>query len=642
MPSGKDTWLVEKGVLRVRIPGEGTITPTASEVIGAEFKCRYRIRAGEITRRPSDDLPEIEFHRFAPDVRVLVCPPSPDLSSQATCLIELRLDGRNIPLTNGPQPTVDHVLVEKEWIPLPMASLVEAGDLLKSAGIALPGSITLSQYVGLRSNKSELLIFLPSPIAKSAAVPADHRPLPAGLSATLYSYQEDGVRWMRRVADESVGCILADEMGLGKTLQVIALLLSETSERRTPSLIVAPATLVENWRREISRFAPSLNVNVHCGSGRTGFPNTLRKWDVVITTYDTAVRDLSMLCMIRWNVVVLDEAQSIKTPTVQRTKGIKTLPRRVAIAVTGTPVENHLRDLWSIMDFAVPGFLGSQWDFETGYENSVADASKLEPLVSPFMLRRRVSAVAKDLPPRIDIPQAIELSEESAFRYEAIRKEIAAKYGASASLVSIIRLRQFCAHPFLIDPADGDPAAASTKYERLIEILDEVQSLGEKSIIFTSFQEMTDILAADLEGNHGFRARQIDGRTVVADRQKLVDEFQSAVGGSVLILNPKAAGVGLNITAASHVIHYNLEWNPAVEDQATARAYRRGQTRPVTVHRLYHSGTIEEIIDDRLRLKRDIAGEAVLGIDGRSADMTDILRAIEISPVRGKADVDEK
>lgn len=627
-------WHVADNELRLRLSDGTVIRPSAAEVIGAEFKRRLSIRGHTVPRAPSEALPSLAFSRFPPEVIVHVRPPSPDLSTPPECSIVLERDGHRIETSVLSDQMTDQLLTQEQWTPLASDSMREAAECLASAGVTAPGKLTLRQYVNLRGLRNDTIRFdePPPPSATPEHIP--ERPLPATFQATLYPYQADGVRWLNRIADEGLGCLLGDEMGLGKTLQVIALLAGETAGARVPSLVIAPATLLENWRRELFRFAPTLRALIHRGQGRTGFPSSLRTYDVVLTTYDTAMRDLALLKMIEWNAVVLDEAQAIKTPDAQRAAAVKEIPRRIAIAVTGTPVENRLRDLWSIMDFAVPGFLGSLSDFESTYTDSVTDAARLEPIVTPLLLRRLVTNVAADLPPRIDIPQALELSDEAAAEYDAIRQQIAAEYGAAATLVSITKLRLFCTHPFLVSGEQGDPLPHSTKYARLLEILEEIGARGEKALIFTSFTEMADILVADLARRYRIPCALIDGRTPVTDRQPAVDAFQNSAGTAILVLNPKAAGVGLNITAANHVIHYNLEWNPAVEDQATARAYRRGQSRPVTVHRLFHANTIEEVIDQRLTRKRAIAGEAVIGIDGTTDDLADVIRAIELSPVR--------
>jgi hypothetical protein len=626
-------WHVADGALRLRLPDGAEIVPSASEVVGAEFKGRMTIRGQTVDKRPSEALPEIEFSRFPPDVRVRVRPPAADLSVPPECRYELTLNGSVVDVAALSRES-DQLLIGGRWLPLASESLAEAGECLKRAGIAATGVLTLRQYVTLRTLGDDLLMFDNPPEPAPNREAADKRGLPPSFIATLYPYQANGADWLGRIADEGLGCILADEMGLGKTVQVIAILAGEIAAGRLPSLILAPATILENWRRELTKFAPSLRILPHRGAGRTGFPASLQTWDVVLTTYDTAMRDLSLFKMIAWNIVILDEAQAIKTPDAQRTQAVKEIPRRVGITVTGTPVENRLRDLWSLMDFSVPGFLGSLPGFEQRFADTTAGAAALEPIVSPLMLRRRVADVARDLPERIDIPQAVELSDEAAAEYDAIRARIVAEYGAAASLVAMTKLRLFCTHPFLVNGGSGDPLPHSTKYARLLEILEEILSRGEKALIFTSFTEMADILHADLPRRFGVPCTILDGRVDVLERQPVVDAFQNHTGSAVLALNPRAAGVGLNITAANHVIHYNLEWNPAVEDQATARAFRRGQTRPVTVHRLFHARTIEEVIDQRLLRKREIAGAAVIGIEGTADDLADILRAIEMSPVR--------
>lgn len=617
-------WCIDRGRVALRLPSGRHLRPTAAEIAGAEFKDRLSIRGNPVLRRPSEALPEIQFHRFPPEATLELTPPSSDLSVSPTWRV--RLAGLNV----SPSKGQDQLLIGSEWYPLPTDVLREIYDLLAATDVST--KFTLKQFLALRRQNSDLIAIAAAP--EKCGSTARRVQIPAGLRATLYPYQTDGFQWLGRIADEGMGCLLGDEMGLGKTLQVIALLVRE-SARQSPSLVIAPATLLENWRRELDRFAPALSVCVHRGGGRTGYPRVLTEFNTVISSYETAVRDVSMLEMVPWNVVVLDEAQAIKNPDAQRTVVLKSIPRRVAIAVTGTPVENRLRDLWSLMDFAVPEFLGELDHFEKSYTEDMSGAESLEPIVSPLILRRRVIEVAKDLPERIDIPQTVELSDAGATRYDAIRREIVDQHGPSATLVALTKLRMYCAHPFLIDLGSGDPLPHSTKYARLTEILDEVFSRGEKVLIFTSFQKMADILVEDLHRRYALPSAVIDGRTNVLDRQQIVDRFGDITSSGALVLNPKAAGTGLNITAASHVIHYNLEWNPATEDQATARAYRRGQSRPVTVHRLFHSGTVEEVIDRRLQRKRAIAAKAVVGTEGTEEDLADILAALSASPTLG-------
>ena len=251
-----------------------------------------------------------------------------------------------------------------------------------------------------------------------------------------------------------------------------------------------------------------------------------------------------------------------------------------------------------------------------------------------------MSDVAADLPHRIQIPQALELDCAQAEAYDAIRQAIIDEYEGRATLVALMRLRMFCTHPSLLGDAASDPAADCGKYCRLTEILEEIFSNAEKAVLFTSFNAMSDIAVTDISRRFGVYVSNIDGRTPMGDRQLIVDTFSKGVGGALLVLNPRAAGTGLNITAANHVIHYNLEWNPAVEDQASSRVYRRGQKRPVTVHRLFYINTVEEIINERLARKRNLAKTAVVGQDGGGDGLEDIMRALMKSPIRSKTDAE--
>ena len=284
------------------------------------------------------------------------------------------------------------------------------------------------------------------------------------------------------------------------------------------------------------------------------------------------------------------------------------------------------------MDFVIPGHLGTLAEFQTTFEDSVDAAAELEELISPVMLRRLVRDVANDLPERIDIPQAVDLTSDEAHAYERMRNEISAEYGQAATLVSLTKLRIFCAHPSI---AEGTANLGDfSKLERLRDILEEIITSSQKVIIFTSFTQMADMIAQFVADQWGVFSATLDGRLPIDDRQPLIDRFSGIGGAAVLILNPKAGGAGLNITAANHVIHYNLEWNPAVEDQASARAHRRGQTLPVTVHRLYCAGTVEEVVNDRSMRKRELSDAAIVGVTGKDEDYADILRALQRSPIQ--------
>lgn len=526
-----------------------------------------------------------------------------------------------------------HVAVGGSWFPIDAAAATEVTALLADAGATL-GPCSLKAFLRLRKaavagGPVEDLIGN-STLSPLAFTPSSND-VPQ-VNATLYAYQLAGWRWLRFIQSEGLGGLLADEMGLGKTLQVIAAIHDSGSASPGPCLIVAPGSLLENWRREFVRFAPDLRILKHHGSARTGSPADLKGYDVVITSYDTVVRDNSLLNMIEWDMVALDEAQFIRNPEAQRTKAAKRLHRRVGLAVTGTPVENRLLDLWSIIDFALPGQLGDRRSFEASYPDDLDGARHLESDVSPFMLRRHVAEVAQDLPPRIDIPQVVELTQGEAAAYDETRERIAAEYGAAATLVSLIQLRRFCAHPQLLTGDRSADYVEFSKFERLNEILREIFLSGQKALVFTSFTAMADIIARHVQSILYAFAGIIDGRLPIDDRQPLIDEFSAVRGPAALVLNPRAGGAGLNITAANHVIHYNPEWNPALEDQASARAHRRGQELPVTVHRLLVANTVEEVINERLDRKRAISETAVVGVIGQDDDYADIIAALSRSP----------
>ena len=634
MATDKVQWRVKNGVLGLETAGGDF------EVLPAEQIYRMAV---EGQRNPTLVSPTIEavpgvlsFSRYPLSLELRI-QAEPGRSTRGLT-IGIYATGGNVcaavPFSGLDTP--DHLVAEGVWYPLALGAIEEVTSIMERVGLGHPGDITLRQYLALLHLKgTHPLIhdFSGSLASAERLLPQEGPSQPPGFVGSLFPYQLDGWRWLELIAEQGLGGILADEMGLGKTVQIIAMLAAEKAAHRGPSLVVAPGTLLENWRREVLRFAPSLSVTVHRGPSRTGFPVDLKRADLTVTSYDTLTRDESLFRQIQWNLVVLDEAQAIKNRDTQRAIAAKRIPRRVGIAVTGTPVENRLGDLWSIVDFALPGFLGDPSTFEHSFADDVSGARVLEPLVSPILLRRKVVDVAQDLPARIDIPQALELSSDQAAAYEAIRQSIQAEYGGKASLVALTRLRMFCAHPWLIEAGKGDPRVVSTKYERLTEIVAEILEDKEKALIFTSFNAMTDLLVQDLHSRFGVPTTFIDGRKPIPERQPIVDFFAASEGAALLVLNPRAAGVGLNIAAANHVIHYNLEWNPAVEDQASARAYRRGQTRPVTVHRLFYINTVEEIMDQRLGHKRLLSGTAVVGVDGSEDHVADIRAAIAKSPV---------
>lgn len=613
---------------------------SSAEIVRVEFKGQLSANGIAVDAKPSDHLPSIRFNRFPCDLKIKLLMPSGGLNRPRMEFIAFS-GARSYSIGNIPESD-QIILGEKDWYPLIPDNAREIKELLMKTAILTTGVITLRQALELMREESPLVFIDSAPDMPTDPFLADNDCEHAltllskhGFQAELYRYQKSGFSWLKSISEEGLGCILADEMGLGKTLQVIAVLTYFRIEWKQPSLIIAPATLLENWRREFARFSPGMTVYVHSGNGRTGFPSQLKKYDIVVCSYDTAVRDQGLFGMIEWSFIVLDEAQVIKNPVTRRAIATKGLKRRVAIAVTGTPVENRLADLWSIMDFSCPSLLGSREAFERIYSDDYRSAEKLEMVVSPLMLRRRVADVATDLPEKIIIPQPVNMSTFEVADYELIRKKVADEYGQSATLISLLRLRQYCSHPVLLEldsEMEKSSLLKSSKYCRLLEIVEEIVLNREKVIIFTSFTAMSDIVYADMPARFSIPSWQIDGRTPVTDRQNVVDQFSEVTGSAVLVLNPRAAGTGLNITAANHVIHYTLEWNPAVEDQATARAFRRGQTLPVTVHRLFYPDTVEEVINDRLDRKRQLAETAVVGTEAPEVEAADVVRALQLTP----------
>ena len=501
-----------------------------------------------------------------------------------------------------------------------------------------PGTtvITVGQYVNLLKEfqTNQLIEYIDDAAEFLQNKKMSATEIPEGIRATLYPYQEDGFRWMNFMLQERCGCILGDEMGLGKTLQIITLITKHMSPDNH-FLIVAPVTLLENWRREFSKFAPSVKVLVHHGSSRTGFYKNFLSYDVVVISYGTAVSDQAILNMLKWKLVVLDEAQNIKNPGASRSKAVKKINREIGIAVTGTPFENHMSDLWSLMDFVAPSVLGSLSEFSSQYSDDNESAKKIEQILSPVMVRRRVADVAKDLPERVDIPEVLLMDAQESLLYEGERLRIVEELGEkAATLATLQKLRMYCTHPSLVQEEKNfiDPDKYSMKYRRMCEILTEIIAKKEKVILFTSYTGMFNILLSDIPSRFHIPVYSINGATPVEERQPTVDRFSTVEESALLVLNPRAAGTGLNITAANYVIHYNLEWNPALEDQASARAYRRGQTKTVFVYRLFYANTVEQVVNDRIELKRDLSDTAVVGVSGKQENRDDIMNALLLSP----------
>ena len=471
----------------------------------------------------------------------------------------------------------------------------------------------------------------------------DQQPLtsisePPGFVGELRPYQERGVGWLDHLRQLGLGACLADDMGLGKTIQAIALLLHMRSQAAAhnggganlpPTLLICPTSVVANWRREIERFAPGLRALVHHGNNRLSgavFVETAKTQDLIITSYGTARRDVELLAQFVWNNLILDEAQNIKNPTAKQTQAVRRLRGVNRIALTGTPVENRLSELWSIMEFLNPGYLGSQEAFRQRYVipieryNDQERTDELRRLVQPFLLRRLKSdpTIISDLPEKNEMVVYCSLTREQAALYEKVVQNALAELNRSDGiqrrglvLALLTKLKQITNHPAHFLKERGPLAGRSGKLNRLTEMLDEALSVGDRALIFTQFVEMGHLLQRHLGETLGIDTLFLHGGTSANQRDKMVQAFQTDDGPPVFVLSLRAGGSGLNLTRANHVFHYDRWWNPAVENQATDRAFRIGQQRNVQVHKFVVAGTLEERIHDLIESKQALARSIV-------------------------------
>jgi len=461
----------------------------------------------------------------------------------------------------------------------------------------------------------------------------DSSPPPASLRATLRPYQARGLDWLWFCARTGLGACLADDMGLGKTIQVLAALLRKKQElpSSAPSLLVVPASLIGNWQREAAQFAPSLRLHIaHRSVGDTAAPAAARlaATDLVITTYGMVAR-LDWPAVTRWGWVILDEAQAIKNHTSRQGKAVRQLHADTRIVLTGTPIENHLGDLWSLFDFINPGLLGNASQFSTFVKKITGDTAghtshyaPLRRLVAPYILRRLKTdkSIIGDLPDKTEMKVFCGLTPAQARLYQQTAATLTEALDTATGiarrglvLAYLMRFKQICNHPDQLTKSGGYDPAHSAKFTRLAALSEEIASRGEKALVFTQFREMTGPLEQCLAPVFGRRGLVLHGGTPVKERQQMVQKFQRHDGPPFFVLSLKAGGTGLNLTAATHVIHFDRWWNPAVENQATDRAFRIGQQRNVLVHKFITTGTLEEKIDTLLGEKQDTADAILTG-----------------------------
>ena len=457
----------------------------------------------------------------------------------------------------------------------------------------------------------------------------------------LRPYQINGFSWLSFLRQYGFGACLADDMGLGKTIQLLALMLKEKEEGVIkPTLLICPTSIVGNWKRESIRFAPSLKVLVHHGINRKNkeeFLSEAAEHDFIITTYGLAHRDEEKLIQIEWNSIVLDEAQNIKNYFTKQSQSIRKLKADYRVALTGTPVENRLSELWSIMDFLNPNYLGSASEFHKKFAipieryNNKEIGLQLKNLVRPFLLRRLKSdpTVIKDLPEKIEMKVYCNLSKEQATLYKAVVKDMLRKIKDESGikrkglvLSALTKLKQVCNHPahFLADGSEVQNR--SGKVNRIVEMLDEILAEGHSALIFTQYTKMGGILKNYFQNVFNQEVLFLHGGLSQKVREKMIIRFSEKSGPKLFILSLKAGGLGLNLTRANHVFHFDRWWNPAVENQATDRAYRIGQTKNVMVHKFICEGTLEEKIDEMIENKKNLAESIIATGEGWLTEMT--------------------
>ncbi|MCF6159483.1 MAG: DEAD/DEAH box helicase [wastewater metagenome] len=456
---------------------------------------------------------------------------------------------------------------------------------------------------------------------------------PGGFSGTLRPYQQRGYSWLNFLKGLGLGACLADDMGLGKTIQTLALFLKDKLEgQKMPVLLICPTSVVGNWQREAARFAHELRVLAHHGGERIKgekFKKQVKGYDVVISSYALVYRDAEFLARVLWAGIVLDEAQNVKNPETKQSKAVRSLKAGYRIALTGTPVENNIGDFWAIMEFLNPGFLGSQANFKRDFflpiqiSRDKEAISRLKHITKPFVLRRVKTdkSIISDLPEKMEMKVFVNLTKEQASLYQAVVNDVEGELDAVSGiqrkgliLATLAKLKQVCNHPAHFLKDNSAIHGRSGKLTRLKEMLEEVISEGDKTLIFTQYTEMGELIRRYLQEVFAVEVPFLHGGVTKKKRDSMVEQFQSENGRApIFLLSLKAGGTGLNLTAANHVFHFDRWWNPSVENQATDRAFRIGQKKNVQVHKFICQGTLEEKIDEILERKKEIA-EGVVGV----------------------------
>ncbi|MEG0620719.1 MAG: DEAD/DEAH box helicase [Raoultibacter sp.] len=496
-----------------------------------------------------------------------------------------------------------------------LGDMTLADALRMQMGIERPPS--LDDEIAVEVSNGEWLEHLRSVLLEPAR--AEHIVVGKQFKAQLRPYQQEGLNWLCAMQSNGLGALLADDMGLGKTVQLLALLDYRRTHGGGKTLLVLPASLLHNWQKEAEKFAPKLRCRVVHAAEKEF---SLEEADLFITTYGMAAR-LESLQAVAWDMLIIDEAQAIKNPGTKQTRALKQIEATARVALTGTPIENKLSDLWSIFDFLNQGLLGTGKEF-TAFTNTLksdhAGYAKLKTMVSPFILRRLKTdkSVISDLPEKVEMKTYTTLTRKQAALYNALVKDLEASLDASSGIArkglvlsSIMKFKQICNHPDHYTGQREFKAEYSGKFAELAQICETVREKREKMLVFTQFREMADPLARYLEAVFGAEGLVLHGQTPVKARGRMADRFNSDEYLPFMVLSLKAGGVGLNLTAANHVVHFDRWWNPAVENQANDRAFRIGQTKNVLVHKFVTTGTLEEKIDALLEQKQKLADDII-------------------------------
>jgi SNF2 family DNA or RNA helicase len=615
---------IQEAALLLQGAGFGVLLPGLNAKLGVRLKLGTK---AEAKKTPKGGVTSLSFHSaIAFDWELA-------LGDQPLTRDEFqRLAALKVPL----------VQIRGQWVELRPEQMQQALDFLKvreRAGEipvdeALRLALAPGQVAGLPVGEVQTEGWIGELLAQMTGhQQLEPLPMPPGFIGALRPYQETGVAWLAFLRRFGLGACLADDMGLGKTIQTIVLLLHQRAAggaTRQPSLLVCPTSVVANWQHEVARFAPSLRVLIHHGGAREkkDLARLAGEHDLVVTSYPLLPRDQQALAQVEWDSVILDEAQNIKNPDTRQARAARLLPARHRIALTGTPVENRLAELWSLLQFLNPGYLGSQESFRANFARPIERAQdpeaarRLKALVGPFILRRLKTdpSVISDLPAKNEMKVFCTLTREQATLYSAVVRDSLRQIEESDGiqrrglvLATLLKLKQVSNHPAQFLRDGSALPERSGKLNRLAEMLEEVRAVNERALIFTQFAEMGHLLKTYLQTAFGDEVLFLYGGTPAKARAGMVDRFQSDPHGPfAFILSIKAGGTGLNLTRANHVFHFDRWWNPAVENQATDRAFRIGQTQNVQVHKFICAGTVEERIDEMIERKLALA-QAIVG-----------------------------